>query len=180
MTLTTRKILVASTLLLIGLASPVFGAGVNVKHADADYETWKTWSYIGNPERLAALEAAGNSAIGTRIRQAITKRLSDRGYSQAKEGEVADFRVAIDGNMREVFDVQDYHKQVSDHVAFVLEGGSSSYQEGTLLIRILEGDGEKVVWTGWVTEEIRNPDKPGRQIDRVVKRILKRFPPSEP
>ncbi|MEM1177493.1 MAG: DUF4136 domain-containing protein [Acidobacteriota bacterium] len=172
----TLRRLAVTALIVLGTAAPGL-TDVNVKHAEADYGSWKTWSFADNPEHIEALEAAGHAEISKLIRESITKRLAKKGYELTSGDGAPDFRIALEGTLREVFDVQNYHQQVSEHVAFVLDGGSSSYQEGTLLIRVLEGSSDKVVWTGWVTEDVRNPDKPGRQIERVVKKILRRFPP---
>ena len=171
------SVLLAIGFIILVCAAPSHARGVNVKHAEADYESWKTWAFLDNPEKLAAVEAAGNLEVFELIRTAIVERLEKQGFTQAAEGQTPDFWVDVEGTMREVMNVQNIHRQVSDHVAFVMDGGISSYREGTLLIRMLEG--EDVVWTGWVVDEVKDPDKPARQIERAVKRILKQFPPKD-
>jgi len=170
-------VLLVAGLLFLVCAAPSDARGVNVKHANADYGSWKTWAFLDNPEKLAAVKAAGNLEVFEIIRAAIVERLEKQGFSQAAEGQAPDFWVDVEGTMREVMNVQNIHRQVSDHVAFVMDGGISSYREGTLLVRMLEGGSENVVWTGWVVDEVKDPDKPARQIQRAVKRILKQFPP---
>ncbi|MEM8933741.1 MAG: DUF4136 domain-containing protein [Acidobacteriota bacterium] len=165
------------TPLLIVLAVPAEATKVNVKYAAADYDEWTTWAFIENTERDAAAAAAGQAELRALVHAAITERLEAAGFVHAGEGDEPDFLVAMDGSMREVFDVRDYHQQISDHVALVMEGGTTSYREGTLMIRIL--DGEKVVWTGWITEEVKDPDKPAKQIRKAVKKILRKFPPRD-
>ena len=164
-------------LALILAVVPAAATRVNVKYAAADYAAWTTWRFVENPQQKKALEKADRTAIRAIVRSAIAERLEKAGYAPAAAGEKADFQVAIDGSMRDVFDVRDYHKQIAEHVAFVMEGGSSSYREGTLMIRILHGD--DVVWTGWVTEQIEDPEKSEKQIRKAVKKILRRFPPRE-
>lgn len=166
-------------LLLLALVStaPALATKVNVKYAEADYGSWKTWVFIENAKRLEAREAAEREKIAATIKAAIVENLAKAGYVQATQGQTPDFKVAIDGSMREVFDVRDYHRQISDHVALVMEGGSSSYQEGTLMIRILDGD--EVVWTGWITDEISDPESPEKQLRKAVKKILRKFPPKK-
>lgn len=178
MTANARMLLVAAVLFAM-LISPALARNVNTKHAEADFDSWKTWEFIENPARQATLEAAGRLETAAKVRQAVTDRLIAEGYVLAEDGATPDFQVGIEGEMHEVFDVRDIHKQVSDHVAFVLEGGTSSYREGTLLIRVLDADSGDVVWTGWVTEKVKDAKNPDRQIERVVRRILKRFPPEQ-
>lgn len=174
----TRTLLVAAVLFAL-LISPAFARSVNTKHAEADFASWKTWSFIENPARQATIEGAGRQEMAAMVRQAVTDQLISQGYTPAEDGDTPDFRVGIEGAMNEVFDVRNTHKQVNDHVAFVLEGGTSSYREGTLLIRMLEADSGDVVWTGWVTEKVKDSKNPQKRIERVVRRILKRFPPSD-
>lgn len=175
----TLRTLLVTAVLFAMLISPVLGKNVNTKHAEADFDSWTTWQFIENPARQATLEAAGRQETAAMVRQAVTDRLIAQGYVLAEEGATPDFQVGIEGEMHEVFDVRDIHKQVNEHVAFVLEGGTSSYREGTLLIRILDADSGDVVWTGWVTEKVKDAKDPKKQIDKVVRRILKRFPPEQ-
>ncbi len=36
---------------------------------------------------------------------------------------------------------------------------------------------DKTVWSAWTTEKVKDPQKPGKQIDKAVKKLLRRFPP---
>jgi hypothetical protein len=174
-----RRILTALLLSLLA-AAPLAATKVNVKYAAADYAGWKTWAFENKAKQRTDLEMPGRLAARDAARAAVTEFLAAKGYEQAADGETADFRIAIDGAMRDVFDARDIHSKVTDHVAFVMEGGSSSYKEGTLLIRVLDGASGELVWTGWVDEKVKNPENPGSQIRKVIKKILRKFPPDSP
>ena len=172
-----RQILLIFLVALVATV-PAGATKVNVKYADADYGSWKTWAFADNPEQDAALEKAGRTEIRERVKAAIAERLEAQGYEQAEDGK-ADFRVAIDGTMSDVFDVQDIHRQISNHVAFVMEGGTNSYREGTLMIRLIDAENDRAVWTGWITERVDNPKKMESKVGKAVKRILRKFPPED-
>ena len=167
-------------ILLLLAAVPSSAAKVNLKYTEADYDSWSTWDFALNAEQEEAMEKAGRAETRAKVKAAITDRLGAKDFVRAATGETPDFLVAIDGSLREVFDVRDYHMKVADHVAFVMEGGTSSYHEGTLMIRVLDASNGEVIWTGWVIEKIKNPNKPDKQIRRVVKKILSSFPPEAP
>ena len=170
-----RKLLIFAAVALWS-AAPLLAVKVNVKYAEADYEQWQTWSFEETKAK-SDLDIPEREANLATVRDAVIERLEKQGFAQAAEGQTPDFRVAIEGTMREVFDARNIHTDVTDHVAFVMEGGISSYREGTLMIRILDGESGDLVWTGWVTSQVRNPEKPEKQIRRAVKKILKKFPP---
>ena len=81
--------------------------------------------------------------------------------------------------MSDVFNVQDIHRQISNHVAFVMEGGTNSYREGTLMIRLIDAENDRAVWTGWITERVDNPKKMESKVGKAVKKILRKFPPEK-
>ena len=58
--------------LLVSLvvAVPATATKVNVKYADADYGSWKTWAFAENPEQDAALKKAGRTEIREKVKAA--------------------------------------------------------------------------------------------------------------
>lgn len=125
--------------------------------------------------------------LGAKVQRAAVSELTDRGYQRTSAPE-ADFLVTFHVTSRE---------RISDHGGvsvgvgygrfrspfhssiFIGDrfGGVRSYQEGTLIIDILDARTNQLIWRGWV----RDPVQPGRYTDEAVERsvrqILSRFPP---
>lgn len=148
-------------LLLSGCATPMevhsgFGPGVNYTR----FGTTFAWS----SEKVAATAGhrAFNPTLDEFLRQTITAELVARGY-KLQAGEQADLLV-------------DYG------VVRKARGDSSwapAYEEGSLIIDILDGQTQKPVWRGSATAHINDavpPPEQKRRVAEAVRRILESFP----
>jgi len=122
-----------------------------------------------------------NSLLDKRIRTAVNSRLSERGF-QYVEGEASDFRL-------------NYHVTFKDklvgsgtdfgYVGYYYRGSFSSgfdwsvrqYQQGTIIIDVVDRAKDQLVWRGWVTSRNRDGNFNEAEIDRAVNQILAHFPP---
>ncbi len=126
--------------------------------------------------------------IDVRIREAIDATLAARGYRKVSRDR-ADFlvayRYAIRGRVRSDnvqtsigFGFGSY----SRHGAFGVSTGSdySDYDEGLLVIDILDGRDGSTLWRGKGTRQVfihTKPEKMTEQVNETVHRILDQFPP---
>ncbi len=156
---------------------------------EALFSYYKTFDWIAPPVRASEDEVqsgpegpfARNSLLDKRIRAAVNRKLKTRGFRHA-EGDEPDFRV-------------NYHVTFKDklvgsgsdfgYFGRYYRGGFSSgfhwsvrqYQEGTIIIDIIDRAKDQLVWRGWLTSRNRDGNYDEAEISRAVDKILMRFPP---
>ena len=163
--------------LLVGETAEARDRGVKYDR-EVDFSTFGTYDWV--PESKPQLEGsplALGGAADTHIRDAIDRHLKKQGYEPALEGE-PDFLVTYDGALEPVTDIEGQRRELATGVAWVVEGSINSYSRGTLVITFQNPETGKPVWSAWTTETVKDPDRPEKQIDRTVKKLLRRFPPS--
>ena len=124
---------------------------------------------------------ARNSLLDKRIRAAVNGNLEARGFRYLESGE-PDFRL-------------NYHVTFKDNLVGsgsdfgyfgrYRRGGFSSgfnwsvrqYQEGTIIIDIVDRAKDQLVWRGWMTSRNRDGNYDEAEINRAVSQILVHFPP---
>ncbi len=149
-------------LLVWGCQTPMeirssFGPGV-------DYERFGT-TFAWSSEKTGGREAhlALNPSVDEFLRQAITDDLVAHGYKM-QPGDKADFMVAY-GVLRRSYGDTSWSPVV--------------YEEGSLIIDVLDGQTRKRVWRGSATAKLNESIPPPEQKQKVgeaVRRILERFP----
>ena len=173
-----HSVLAITSLSLVLLAGSADAASRGCKYdPEVDCSAYKTYDW--QPEERRQVEdsplALGGSA-DTLIRNAIDEQLRSQGFELVGDGE-PDFLVSYDGALEPVTDFEGYRRELASGVSWVVEGNVSSYTRGTLVITIHEPGRETPVWSSWTTETIKNPGQPEKQIRKVVRKLLRRFPP---
>ena len=168
----------AGMFLVLLLVLPVSAEDRGIKFdREADFSNYRLYDWVVESKaRPQGTPLALGGAADTRIREAIDRRLNKKGFKVAADAE-ADFLVTYDGALEPVTDIEGRRRQLSSGVAWVVEGDINSYSRGTLVITIRDRATGEVVWTGWTTESIKGAEASEKQIDRAVKKILRRFPP---
>jgi len=119
---------------------------------------------------------ADNPLTDERIRKAVEQTLSERGYRKAPAAG-ADFLVAHYLTVRDKLDVSSFGSDIYDPGFF--SAGSltvSTYQEGTLIIDIIDRASDRLVWRGWAVGTMTSPRDAGRKIPEAVAQIFRHFP----
>ncbi|MEW6251126.1 MAG: DUF4136 domain-containing protein [Planctomycetota bacterium] len=136
-----------------------YGPGVNYERFGSTF-AWSTPS-----DRASAEKRARNPSFDQYLQATITRAFQERGYTLHPEPG-PDFLI-------------DYA------VARRITGGLGSsqlspvYEEGSLIIDVLDGRTGKYVWRGWATARINeaaDPTTQKRNTAEAVRRILARFP----
>jgi hypothetical protein len=156
---------------------------------EAVFTYYNTFDWIAPPVRASEEGVqsdpegpfARNSLLDKRIRAAVNGNLEARGFRHLESGE-SDFRL-------------NYHVTFKDNLVgsgsdfgyfgHYRRGGFSSgfnwsvrqYQEGTIIIDIVDRAKDQLVWRGWVVRRNRDGNFDEAEIARAVNLILKRFPP---
>lgn len=156
---------------------------------DVAFSSYKSFDWIAPPIRASEEELrsdpegpfARNSLLDKRIRAVVTSNLRARGFRYEEDGN-SDFRL-------------NYHVTFKDKLAGsgsdfgytgrYRRGAFSSgfhwsvrqYQEGTIIIDIIDRTRDQLVWRGWVVSRNRDGNFDEGEINRTVNQILMGFPP---
>jgi hypothetical protein len=158
-------------------------SSVSVKHdydREVDFQTYKNyaWSEAEMPDD----ELAKNPLVKKRVQIAVDKVLGSKGYSLA-ETERADFVVVVHAGIKERMRIQDYGRYGWYDPWWGPYGGRvdvSYFEEGTLVIDIVDAKKKELVWRGMATGIVRKyakPEKMQEDINEDVRKILAGFPP---
>ena len=146
---------------------------VNVRSdfdVDADFSRYRSYRLIAGPSDRA------NEFLAKRINLAITDGMGKKGF--VADAQAPDLLIAHSTSMqqrRDVFTSGSYRYWGPSHVDVY------EYQEGTLVIDMIDAATSQMVWRGAATKNIYEmPDSPQeaqKAINKVVDKVLARFPP---
>jgi Domain of unknown function (DUF4136) len=167
-------------------------AGVRVRtdYDDAvDFAKLSTFVWIDPPLREEARAEGApdvdpfthNTLVDKRVRDEVDAYLVAHGFRAAREGESPDFLLRYELVSREV---------TRDSPVFVTGGfgrygygsavgysQSNTYQEGTLILDVIDPSSERIAWRGWGISQSRDAHMDPERLHDAVTAILARFPP---
>jgi hypothetical protein len=183
------------------LASLVFLAAcssISVQHdfdPKADFSSFKSYAWTPLPANTAGDPRVDNALVESRIIAAIDSQLASKGFQKSSSGS-ADFLVsyAVAVNRRMGAHVIDrYYAYPTPYYAGGRYGypwmGSIAqpevrvyeYDEGTLIVDILDARSKGLVFRGAAQATLREnptPDQSTQRINEAVAKILSKFPPT--
>ena len=155
------------------------------RQAAADMARYRTFAWVPRPG--GAGDADIIRAVAPQITRAVTDTLQAKGYKQA-EG-APDFLIgwdaAVEGK-RQLTKIEVGTPIPSPGArvpgAFVPQTVTveRKYDEGTLILEVVDAASGKLVWRGWAQAEVKPKTDAGRREARIreaVAKILDRFPP---
>jgi len=174
----------------------VFAAGCATVSVDADYDTksnfsnLKTYSWVQATQPATGDARIDNSLLDSRVRSAVDQSLKARGYVKTSEVN-PDFLVGYLAGIEEKTDVTTINRPSTAGMmggyyssAYFAYSNSETfvtqYQEGSLLIDIVNPKTKELMWrgTGKATVlENAKPEKREKRISEGVAKILAQFPP---
>lgn len=157
-----------------------------------DFSGYRTFDWLEPPVREEptadpAAEGADpfvqNSLLDGRVRRAVERELEARGYRRPEPGARPGFRLRyrmlLKDRMRITSSGGPYY--AGGPSPYVYGGGtyisSVPYQEGTLVIDVIDAESAQIVWRGWAVGPTDDRSYTEAEVGAVVKRILDRFPP---
>lgn len=138
-----------------------------------DFSNLKTYAWISNPDKSRDTELAEK-----RIKEAIDDKLAQLGYRQSDD---PDFKIAIHLKSREKIDLVNWGYGYGWRGAYGYGFQAYQYQEGSLLVDIVDANTSELVWQGLGRAEIKDtdPEIRDRNIRRVLNKLFKDFPPKD-
>ena len=179
------KIYISVGVLLILLAVLVSCSSMSVKHdydSETDFSKYRTYAWM--EQSLPGDELAKHPLIQKRVKVAVDETLASNGYTLTDLGE-ADFVVVIHAGVKERIRIQDWGHHGWYDPWWGPYGGRvdvSYYEEGTLVIDVVDAKEKELVWRGMGTGIMRQyakPEKMQKDIDQDVAKILAAFPPGK-
>ena len=158
-------------------------SSLSVKHdydPEADFTKYKNYAWLD--QEMPEDELATNPLIKKRVHTAVDAVLASKGY-KLTEPDQADFVVVIHAAIKERMRIQDWGRYGGYDPWWGPYGGRvdvSYYDEGTLVIDIVDAGEKELVWRGTGTGIMKayaHPEKMQKDLDRDVTRILAPFPP---
>ena len=180
-------------LLLLALAPLLAGcAGVSVKQdydTSVNFQKMRTYAWQAHVNKETGTVSADNSLVGERVRNSVDAVLSAKGYQKAPSGG-ADFLVEYSYNVaKETDSGSGTSSSVSFGTSFSRGYGmfgmgvgqsSSNTEMETLSVDISSPAASKLIWRGFVEQELvrrDDPNKSAQDIRKTVEKILSKFPP---
>lgn len=161
------------------------------KDADVDFSTIKTYSWVttqANKEK-ASVQIKNDDLTNRKIRQAIDKNLTEKGWKEVKKN--PDVYLVYD------IMIEEENKKVTTPVysqSFTrwffnprnrrwvpvfypsqfmgYDEDREKVKEGTLTLTLMDADTDKTIWQGWTTSEMSGRKLTDKQIESKVKAIV--------
>jgi hypothetical protein len=127
-----------------------------------------------------------NSLLDKRVRQAVERDLLARGYRRAPDGR-SEFQLKYHVILKDRMKLRSYPYAHYGYYGYpygyggTLGGVSSyNYQEGTLIIDVIDANTHQLAWRGWAVGANREGYYTDEKVEAAVKAVLERFPPEGP
>lgn len=144
---------------------------------EADFSAYKTFAWL--PQRKGT--AARNPLADKRIKKAVNDELIAKGY--AGDTRVPDLLLAYHTGMRSKIDVTSWGYRYGRYWRYPVGRVSVyQYQEGTLVLDIVDAQKKELVWRGVAQKalsETSSVEKKEENLTKIVAKLLKKFPPQK-
>ena len=147
--------------------------------SSANFSTYKTFAWEKESKQTSGETWIDNPLIDQRVRAAVEKNLSLKGYKKTS-GDSADFYVVYDLSIEKMFDSQSNRVSISIGGIGISKRGGAEREEGLLIISVNDAKTKGRVWRGWATcrvKEQSTPEQTTETINEAVEKILAQFPP---
>jgi hypothetical protein len=146
----------------------------------AEFTHYRTWDWVSD-----AAEPTGDPRLDSNpffqddVRRAVEHELTRKGYVRSTLAGPADLLVHYHANFNKTFEMSGGARAGSCH-GDDCQPEAYAYEQGTLVIDVVDARTEKVVWRGWSRDNmdgvIDSQGLMGRQIDRAVAAMFGAFP----
>jgi len=157
---------------------------IETQHADdVDFSKYKTWNWLPEGAARETDVRLSDPVVVARIRRAIETELMMQGFRRdaASPDFVVKYHTALEDHMSEsavdnAYESAQYERYDQNWTYQY----ATAWQQGTLLIDILDAQSNELVWRGSAQAEIDTnapDDEKDKRVDEAVHKMLKEFPP---
>jgi hypothetical protein len=163
----------ATAFLRIALAAATL-TGCASAHVTTDWDhqarftDYHTYAWMETPQMQAMQRG---TLFDRRLRSAVDEQLSAKGFRRSDATGEADVLVVYHAGVQDKLDVQQwgYAARRTD---------VRQYQQGTVVIDVVDGKSKSLVWRGTASAEVGDPGQSGEKIGKAVQKMFASFPPS--
>ena len=173
-----RRFLSILVILILGACSTM--AVDSNSDPAANFSNLKNFAWMPGIQTNIQDPRIDNTRLDELIRKAIEGQLAAQGFRKQASG-APDFSVAYHATLDKKTTTRMLRNAFGYNTGGVVLPEEYTYDEGTLILDIVEPKTRKLIWRGSATDRV-NPS-PGQevnkqQIDEAVQRILAQFPPN--
>ena len=180
---------------LVAFVAVAFTACASIRVASdfdpgVDFVDYETFDWLEPPlveEPRSAEEApadpfARNTLVDHRVRTGVDEALARLGYEK-RAGSDADFAVRYEIVNREVtrsspgFVTGGFGRRRFVGAGIYHPGTVRTFEEGTLILDVIDTRTQRIAWRGWGATRTRDGHLDAERLQRVIERILEKFPP---
>ena len=153
------------------------------------FQGLKTFAWMSAAEQGKRDPRFNNELLDARVKRAVQANLERKGYALVTDGAAADFRVGhqvLLQNKMSAKTVNDYYGyQGAWGERYWYRAGQTQtyvyeYEQGTLLIDLVDGADNRLVWRGAAQAEVDrkgSAESRDKRLNEAVEKILEGFPP---
>lgn len=178
MTTTLRRMATAAGFILALAASGCVTMSVSSHlERNTDFTQYRTWDW-GPADTLPTGDPRldSNPFFKDHFEGAVEKALVTKGLRRAAVGTQADLIVHYHANISQRFQVN----EPSPNCGTDCEVSVIEYDQGTLVIDMVDGKTTRLVWRGWAQDSVNGTidrqDRLEQQINEAVTKMMARFP----
>jgi hypothetical protein len=173
------QMVLIGTWLLAGCST--FSVNVDYDQKE-DFSRLRSYGWLATGAPTTGDPRIDNSLLDSRIRKATEQELASKGYTSTPK-ESADFLVAYQVMLKDKVDLTTVYGGYGYRYGWSgvpTQTFATQYQEGTLLLDILDPRTKTIVWRGSASariEESTTPEEREQRVRKAVQAILEKFPP---
>ncbi|MEO6455008.1 MAG: DUF4136 domain-containing protein [Ginsengibacter sp.] len=178
------------------LAVIFFTSCANTAHIEKDPSAnmgdYKTFSWVEKERNDSKSQGHKNDIAEANIRKSVNEQLQKNGFTEVKRNPdlLVSYDLLVEKSVKEKNDPV-YSRSFSRlyYNPYTRRYGSIYYpsrflgydqssipvKEGTVTISIIDTKTDKIIWQGWSTDEINSSNITGKEIQKNVKSIFKKF-----
>jgi hypothetical protein len=179
--LSSLLVAVAAAALMAGCATTV-SVATDFDRA-VDFSRFHTFSFVGGHLTLNGIADEGNTIVKDRIRNAVVAALGERGLAEASDH--PDLVVGYWAGARTRTEIEGMPPYAPEMGPYWTGGWwgpgytqwwTRTYDEGTLVIDLVDAASHRLVWRAYARTEIK-PPVDDKRVREIVERAFKDFPP---
>ena len=144
----------------------------------ADFSSYRTYAFLPEPAQGPTNPLVAEPLVRKRVHASFDRHAPTRGLTRVEEG-TQDLNVAFYVDVKEKVDVTSYGYNYHWEWGGTRAVDVYRYQEGTLILDLVDAGSGELVWRGWVVAEVsRDPEGSEGRIDEAVSKILANWPPA--
>jgi hypothetical protein len=150
-----------------------------------DFSGYRTWAWLPQERERTGNPRLDSALLRERILRAVEAELTARGY-QKVDPERADFLVGYHVTLEQKLDsytidrFYGYSPYWGGGVVYAPETVVEAYEEGTLILDVVDPHAQKLVWRGATSRRVYDnpdPEKSDERVREATRAILEKFPP---